>query len=265
MVRRVVSAAALVAAGVVGIGAPPAGAVASFEVVNDLFGSSLGDVPVDVCVDGTEVATALSSGDSTGALSSAGETIDLLVALHEDAVACDAKASVFIDATDVAVPEGGIVLLFNGANDVGGAQPEYGVLPGPECVDEGLGRVTLVHGANAGPVDVVADGETVVSDLVNGEYASTDVPAGTSWADVEVVPAGGGDPVVSTPFGPVVAGQEAMVVVVGGVGPRLPEYGVEVMTRALPTCPPATTTTVAPTTTAAPAPAAVTATPRFTG
>lgn len=268
MIRRMVVAGALVVAGVVGAGAPPAGAVSSFEVVNLLFGSSLGDVGVDVCVDGTEVATDLSSGASSGLLSSAGATIELLVALHEDGVACDAKATVFIDETGVAVPEGGAVALFNGANDVGGAQPEYTVLAGPTCVDADQGRVTLFHAANAGPVDVLADGTEVVTGLANGQTESLDVAAGTSWADVEVVPAGGGTPVVSTPFGPVVADQEALVAVVGGVGPS-PEtqlFGVEVLTRDLPTCPPpTTTTTTVPTTTTSVAPAAVTAAPRFTG
>ena len=268
MVRRMVVAAALVAAGVVGAGASPAGAVSSFEVVNLFYGSSLGDVGVDVCIDGTEVATDLASGASTGSLASAGATVDLLVALHEDGVACNAKAAVLIDEVDVAVPEGGIIALVNGANGVGGAQPEYTVLAGPTCVDAGEGRVTFFHAANAGPVDVLADAVEVVTDLANGQTESLDVAAGTSWADVEVVPAGGGTPVVSTPFGPVVDAQESLVAVVGGVGgsPETQLYGVDVLTRDLPTCPPPTTTTTsAPTTTTSVAPAAVTAAPRFTG
>ena len=271
MTRRVLAVVALVAAGVVGGVVPPAGAVASFEVVNLFYGSSLGSVPVDVCVDDTEVGTDLASGDSTGSLASAGATIDLLVALHEDGVACDAKAAVLLDEVDVDVPEGGIVVLFNGANDVGGAQPTYGVLPGPECVAAGEGRVTLVHAANAGGVDVVADGTTVVTDLTNGERASVDVPGGTTYAAVEVVPTGGGTPVLTTPLGPVAADQETIVAVVGGVGgsPETRLFGVEVLVRALPTCavPTTTSTTAAPTATTTPAaaPAAVTAAPRFTG
>jgi hypothetical protein len=57
-------------------------------------------------------------------------------------VACDAKASVLLDVADVAVADGGTIALINGANDVGGAQPEYTLLPGSECVDDGTAWAT---------------------------------------------------------------------------------------------------------------------------
>ncbi|MCB0961730.1 MAG: DUF4397 domain-containing protein [Acidimicrobiales bacterium] len=267
--RKVLLIGALVAGALAGVGSP-ASAVGSFEVVNLFFGSSLGNVGVDVCIDGDEVATDLPSGERTGALSSAADTVALRVALHEDGAACDAKASVFIDEAAVAVAEGGFIVLHNGANDVGGAEPVFTTLPGPTCVDADTARLTVVHAANAGPVDVVADGSTVIDGLANGEARSLEVPGGTAFAEVAVVPAGGGEPVLAGPLAELVEGEEAIVAAVGGVGAgetRL--YDLVVLTRGLEVCS-APTTTIVPDPEPAPSPQAspaepVAAAPTFTG
>ena len=261
MVRRVTGVVALLIASVIGVTAQPAGAATSYSIVNYLYAGPLTSVPVDVCIDGVEVATDLASGDATGTLMADATTVDLVVALHE-AVDCASKATVFIDVAGAEIVEGGILYLYNGANDSGGAQPEWGVLPGPECIAAGTSRLTLVHAANYGPVDVLVDGAELVGDLTNGQYFGIDLPGGTSAPIVEVVPAGGGTPIVTVaPFGPLAVEQETIVSVVGGVGP-VPaerEYGVEEMLRALEQCPPPPTT--APPTTAP----AATVTPAFTG
>ena len=55
-------------------------------------------------------------------------------------------------------------------------------------IGPGKARVLLAHTATTAPADVVVDGETVFTNIANGEFAQADVPAGAH--EVSLLPAG---------------------------------------------------------------------------
>ena len=63
------------------------------------------------------------------------------------------------------------------------------------AIGPGKARVLLAHTATVAPADVEVDGETVFTNIANGEFADADVPAGT--IEVALLPSGTtGDPIL---------------------------------------------------------------------
>ena len=72
--------------------------------------------------------------------------------------------------------------------EVGGT-PVVSVYPTPsEPIGPGKARVLLAHTATTAPADVVVDGQTVFTNIANGEFARADVAAGDH--QVSLLPAG---------------------------------------------------------------------------
>jgi hypothetical protein len=70
-----------------------------------------------------------------------------------------------------------------------GGTPVVSVYPNPDKpLGPGKSRVLLAHTATTAPADVVVDGQTVFTDIANGEYAEADVPSGSH--EVSLVPSG---------------------------------------------------------------------------
>lgn len=264
MLRRVSLVVALVASSLA-IAASPASAATSFSVWNLFAGSSLSPVLVDVCVDGTLVADGIDGENVAGPVNASGTSIALTVFIDSADPDCSREDSPLIDDTTT-VADGGILVLHNGANEVGGAQPEYTWLPAVTCIAAGQGRITLVHAANAPAVDVAVGGTNVVEGLTNGQAASLDLPGGTVLDDVAVKLAGTSTVVLSGSEGTVEAGRERVVAVFGGVGGSVETrvFGVERTARVLAACQVSTSSTSTTTSTTT-GTAAVTATPSFTG
>lgn len=80
-------------------------------------------------------------------------------------------------------------------------------------VGPGKGRLIVAHTAVVPPADILAGGETLFSNIANGEFVSAVVPAATY--DVEVVPTGGGDPLLGPVALPVQAGALTRVFAIG--------------------------------------------------
>ena len=80
--------------------------------------------------------------------------------------------------------------------DVGGDPlvHSYAAPAGP--IGPGKARVLLAHTATVAPADVAVDGETVFTNIANGEFADADVPEGS--ISVALLPSGadGADPIL---------------------------------------------------------------------
>ena len=72
--------------------------------------------------------------------------------------------------------------------DVGGdpVVHSYAAPTGP--IGPGKARVLLAHTATVAPADVEVDGETVFTNIANGEFADADVPEGS--IEVALLPSG---------------------------------------------------------------------------
>jgi hypothetical protein len=100
-----------------------------------------------------------------------------------------------IDSTvDVTAGQASDVVVHRPA-EVGGT-PVVSVYPTPsDPIDPGKARVVLAHTATTAPADVVVDGQTVFTNIANGEFAQADVAAGEH--EVSLLPAGiKGDPIL---------------------------------------------------------------------
>lgn len=62
------------------------------------------------------------------------------------------------------------------------------------AIGSGKGRLTVAHTAVVPPADIQANGQTLFTNIANGEFITADVPATTYR--VAVVPTGGGDPLL---------------------------------------------------------------------
>ena len=88
----------------------------------------------------------------------------------------------------------------------------YGTPTDP--IGPGKARVLVAHTATVAPADVRVDGQTVFTNIANGEFATADVPAGTH--EVELLPTGSTTQPILGPIDlTVAAGTVSMVYAVG--------------------------------------------------
>lgn len=82
------------------------------------------------------------------------------------------------------------------------------------AIGPGKARVLLAHTATVPPADVQVDGETVFTNIANGEFADADVPEGS--IEVALLPSGaGGDPILGPLDLSLAAGTLSMVYAYG--------------------------------------------------
>jgi len=131
-----------------------------------------------VTVDGEEVQGDVVEGTILGPL-------DLAEGSHE--VTFDDGSEQISSSVDVAAGESSDVVVHRPA-EVGGT-PVVSVYPTDnDPIDPGKARVLLAHTATVAPADVVVDGQTVFTNIANGEFAQADVAAGAH--EVSLLPSG---------------------------------------------------------------------------
>ncbi len=240
-----------------GAGAPSPGPAVLLPA---LYGSNLAPVDLSICLDGEVFEASVESGTF---LSLEPGTYRIQIGIAADPVVCDELS--FVDEVIGVIPFD-LVLAYNGANDVGGAQVGFGVYSFPECLDPDSadGLLTVINGANAFTLDATFRGEDVAVDLPNGEPITSLQLPGTD--ELRVLPAGTTQqPTIDVT---IEGGQQTLAVAVGGVGgdEASRDFGVIAVNVPAAVCElpssPTTPTTPVPPTTAA---AAAAATPRFTG
>ena len=136
------------------------------------------ETEVSVAIDGEEVVGSLGLGDLR-------DPYPLAPGSHE--VTFGYGSNELTATVDVAAGESSDVVVHLPA-EVGGT-PVVDVYPTPsEPIDPGKARVLLAHTATVAPADVVVDGQTVFTNIANGEFAEADVAAGGH--QVSLLPAG---------------------------------------------------------------------------
>jgi Domain of unknown function (DUF4397) len=131
-----------------------------------------------VTVDGQQVQQDVAEGSIVGPL-------DLAVGSHD--VTFSDGTNEISGSVDVSADESSDVVVHRPAQ-VGGT-PVVSVYPTPsDPIAAGKARVLLAHTATTAPADVVVDGQTVFTNIANGEFAQADVPAGAHV--VSLLPAG---------------------------------------------------------------------------
>ena len=156
--------------------APPAAPVkapAQVTVIQAVPGAT-----VDVSVDGRSVATGAAVGDILG-------PFDLAPGSHE--VTFSGGGTDVASTLDVAAGAStDVVLHLPAAVDGDPVVHTYDAPTG--AIGPGKARVVLAHTATVAPADVRVDGETVFTNIANGEFAEAELPAGTH--EVALLPTG---------------------------------------------------------------------------
>lgn len=135
-------------------------------------------VRLDVTVDGKPVDDDVAEGDVVGPL-------ELSEGSHE--VTFSDGTQDIASTVEVTAGESSDVVVHRPA-EVGGT-PVVSVYPTPaDPIGSGKARVLLAHTATTAPADVVVDGQTVFTNIANGEFAQADVAAGAH--EVSLLPAG---------------------------------------------------------------------------
>jgi hypothetical protein len=146
------------------------GAVAIIQAVPKLS--------LTVTVDGKQVQQDVAEGTILGPL-------DLSQGSHE-VTFTDGQQTIDSTVTVTAGQSSDVVV--HRPAQVGGT-PVVSVYPiSEDPIAPGKARVLLAHTATTAPADVVVDGQTVFTNIANGEFAQGDVPAGHH--QVSLVPAG---------------------------------------------------------------------------
>jgi len=155
--------------------APPAHAAAVGKVA---IVQAVPKLSLTVTVDGEQVQQGVAEGSIVGPL-------DLEVGSHE--IGFTDGSEEVTSTVEVAAGESSDVVVHRPA-EVGGP-PVVSVYPTPDDpLDPGKARVLLAHTATTAPADVVVDGQTVFTNIANGEFAQADVAAGAH--EVSLLPAG---------------------------------------------------------------------------
>jgi hypothetical protein len=199
-VRAAAASIALVVAGSIGTvsfasdaqeppAAKPAAAVGKIAIVQ-----AVPKLALTVTVDGEQVQQDVAEGTIVGPL-------DLAAGSHD--ISFSDGSQTISSSVDVTAGESSDVVVHRPA-DVGGT-PVVSVYPTPDDpIEPGKARVLLAHTATTAPADVVVDGQTVFTNIANGEFAQADVAAGAHA--VSLLPAG----VTGTPIlGPLDVNLEA--------------------------------------------------------
>ncbi len=166
--------------GVAASGFQPAAPVGQVAVVQALPG-----VVVELRIDGETVSGAVAEGDVLGPYEvAAGQhRIDFVAPGVDQAVTVGVQAGgshdVVLHAT--AGPD---------SSDNTAAVTTYRTPTRP--LGSGKARVLIAHAASAGAADVRVAGQTVFTDVTNGEFAVADVPAGTHAVTLQSAGAAGG-------------------------------------------------------------------------
>ena len=161
---------------------------------------------VDVRVDGKQVQGAAGVGELLGPLR--------LPAGSHEVTFTDSSGEVDVTST-LTVKAGStsdVVLHRPAAVDGQPVVSSYGTPTEP--IGPGKARVLVAHTATVAPADVRVDGQTVFTNIANGEFATADVPAGTH--EVELLPTGSTTQPILGPIDlTVAAGTVSMVYAVG--------------------------------------------------
>ena len=146
---------------------------AQVTVVQAVPGASVG-----VSIDGSEVAGGAGVGDVLGPfeLAPGSHTIRFTGDGVEVDTTLDVRAGAASD----------VVLHLPAEVDGDPVVHSYAAPDGP--IGPGKARVLLAHTATVAPADVRVDGQTVFTNIANGEYADADVPAGS--IEVALLPSG---------------------------------------------------------------------------
>lgn len=175
---------------------------------------------VDVTVDGEEVAGDAGVGDVLGPFELAQGSHDIVFTGEgmEVASTLDVRAGA---ATDV---------VLHLPAEVGGDPLVHSYAAPDAPIGPDKARVLLAHTATVAPADVEVDGQTVFTNIANGEFAEADVPAGT--IEVALVPSGStADPILGPLDVSLEAGSLSMIYAYGN--PRDGSMNVIAHTTAL--------------------------------
>ncbi len=136
------------------------------------------DASVDVSIDGREVAAGAGVGDVLGPFELSPGSHDVVFTGEgmEVASTLDVRAGAASD----------VVLHLPAEVDGDPVVHSYAAPDGP--IGPGKARVLLAHTATVAPADVRVDGQTVFTNIANGEFADADVPEGT--IEVALLPSG---------------------------------------------------------------------------
>lgn len=114
--------------------------------------------------------------------------------------------------------------------EVGGAPVVHSYAAPTGAIGPGKARVMLAHTATVAPADVEVDGQTVFTNIANGEFADADVPGGT--IEVALLPSGSaGEPILGPLEVSLEAGTLSMIYAYGN--PRRGSMNVIAHTTAL--------------------------------
>jgi Domain of unknown function (DUF4397) len=140
---------------------------------------------VGVWVDERQVATSAEVGAVLGPFELAAGTHDVVFE----------GGDLSVESTlDVAAGDTSDVVLHLPA-EAGGDPVVHSYLAPTGAIGPGKARVVLAHTATVAPADVQVDGETVFTNIANGEFADADVPAGS--IEVALLPSGStADPIL---------------------------------------------------------------------
>jgi hypothetical protein len=204
--KKILAGVAAIAAALIAV---PAGTPSAQEPVSVMLLHGIPGVTVDVAVDGAVVIPGFEPGDMQDLSSFAGQTlanVEVRVAGTED-VAIGPVAEFPVPAsgnwTVVAhLDADGNPTITPFENDTA-------------AVDDGSGRLTVVHVAAAPAVDIVLGDARPVENLSNGAAQSLVLPAG-EIAGAEIAPTGG-DPIAPVPTVAVVSGENLTVYAVGSL------------------------------------------------
>ena len=159
----------------------PAPSPARVNVVQAVPGAT-----VDVTVDGRPVAGGAGVGEVLG-------PFELAPGSHE--ISFRGKGVKVESTLDVGAGDTSDVVLHLPA-DVGGDPVVHSYVAPAGPIGPGKARVLLAHTATVAPADVEVDGQTVFTNIANGEFADADVPEGS--IRVALLPSGadGADPIL---------------------------------------------------------------------
>lgn len=164
-----------------------AGAVGAAGSASGSAAAPTGDIAVVQAVPGEKVAISIDGSPLKDAVAGGSVIgpVELATGSHEVSFT---SATGTITSTVEVLPGTTSDLVLHRPASVDGA-PVVSTYPSPlEALGPGKARVLLAHTATTAPADVVVDGETVFTNIANGEYAQADVAAGSH--QVSLVPNG---------------------------------------------------------------------------